>query len=122
MGNDDSVRLTYDFELFKGVSVQLKDISNAEETAFRISQAPAVKKVWPVHIYDRPDTEFQTVNPMKLESRDESDTIGPHVMMQVDKMREKGFTGKGVKVAVIDSGVSLTDKKKHASPWTSANK
>ncbi len=108
LGNGNSVRLTYDFELFKGVSVQLQDVANSEETAFKIAQAPVVKNVWPVHIYDRPDPEFQAVDPLKLATRDEAaDTIGPHVMMQVDKLREKGFTGKGVKVAVIDSGVSF---------------
>ena len=30
----------------------------------------------------------------------------PHIMTQVDKLRAKGLTGKGVKVAVIDTGVS----------------
>lgn len=70
-----------------------------------------MKNAWPVYVYDRPDPEFQVVDSFKLESRDEAaDTIGPHVMMQVDKLREKGFTGKGVRVAVIDSGVSLTVK------------
>jgi subtilisin family serine protease len=31
---------------------------------------------------------------------------GPHVMTQVDRLHAKGITGKGVKIAVIDSGVS----------------
>lgn len=29
----------------------------------------------------------------------------PHAMMQVDKLRSKGITGKGIKIAMIDTGV-----------------
>lgn len=35
------------------------------------------------------------------------DTFTPHVMTQVDMLRADGITGKGVKIAVIDTGVSL---------------
>jgi hypothetical protein len=28
-------------------------------------------------------------------------------MTQVDKLRAEGYTGKGIKIAVIDTGVSL---------------
>ncbi|KAG5938400.1 hypothetical protein E4U59_003799 [Claviceps monticola] len=35
----------------------------------------------------------------------ELDTFSPHVMTQVDKLRAKGITGKGIKVAVVDTGI-----------------
>lgn len=35
-----------------------------------------------------------------------ADTYSPHVMTQVDRLRNKGFVGKGIKVAVVDTGVS----------------
>lgn len=100
--------MTYDFELFKGAAVQLQDIENSEQKARRIAQDPIVKNVWPIYIYDRPDPEFETIDLPTLASRDVTDKVGPHVMMQVDKLREEGFTGKGTRVAVIDSGVSFS--------------
>lgn len=35
-----------------------------------------------------------------------ADTFTPHVMTQVDLLRADGITGKGVKIAVVDTGVS----------------
>ncbi|KAF4995752.1 hypothetical protein FDECE_12701 [Fusarium decemcellulare] len=37
-----------------------------------------------------------------------NDTFSPHVMTQVDKLREEGITGKGFRVAIIDSGIDYT--------------
>jgi hypothetical protein len=99
--------MTYDFELFKGAAVQLQDIKNSEQKARRIAEDANVKNVWPIYIYDRPDPVFETVDLAKLASRDVADTVGPHVMMQVDKLRAEGFTGEGTRVAVLDSGVSF---------------
>lgn len=31
--------------------------------------------------------------------------MSPHVMSGIDKLQAQGYTGKGVKIAVIDSGV-----------------
>ncbi|CCE32600.1 probable subtilisin-like serine protease [Claviceps purpurea 20.1] len=36
------------------------------------------------------------------------DTFALHLMTQVDRLRAKGITGKGVKIAVIDSGIDFT--------------
>lgn len=36
-----------------------------------------------------------------------ADALSTHVMTQVDKLRDQGFVGKGIKVAIIDSGVSV---------------
>lgn len=107
MDDGDSIRMTYDFELFKGAAVQLQDIKNSEQKARRIAEDANVKNVWPIYIYDRPDPVFETVDLAKLASRDVADTVGPHVMMQVDKLRAEGFTGEGTRVAVLDSGVSF---------------
>ena len=45
-----------------------------------------------------------------LAKRDVSgnDTFTPHLMTQVNKFRDAGITGKGIKVAVIDTGVSCS--------------
>lgn len=37
-----------------------------------------------------------------------ADTFSPHVMTQVNQLRDEGVVGEGIKVAVVDTGVSLT--------------
>lgn len=76
---------------------------------------PVVKNFWPVKVYDMPnpriewtgnsDQEYATL--AKRSAYDVAkDTFSPHVMTQVDKLRAEGYTGKGINIAVIDSGVS----------------
>lgn len=72
-------------------------------------------KVWPVTVIPRPDDEVVwagTPKAPKLASLrkrgDEGteDDFSTHVQTQVDLLRAEGLTGKGVKIAVIDTGVS----------------
>lgn len=42
------------------------------------------------------------------QSRDTGNDAWHLAMTQVDKMHKEGFTGTGIKVAIIDAGVSLT--------------
>ncbi|KAK2590907.1 hypothetical protein QQS21_011405 [Conoideocrella luteorostrata] len=105
------VRMTLDYDLFKGVSVQLHDVENAEVVVNKLAALPAVKTVWPIKLHNIPETEVHWAgNPTSsnsLASRDNStaDTFSPHVMTQIDKLRAKGYTGKGIHVAVIDTGI-----------------
>lgn len=104
--------MTFESGVFRGVSVRFAEKESYEEASFGIAQSPVVKAVWPVHYYELPKTEFTplqqlTPNTVSNMKRQTDDTFGPHVMMQVDKLRAKGITGKGIKVAVIDSGVSV---------------
>lgn len=106
--------MKFDYKLFKGVSVQLKDLSNHEDKAQKMAQLPAVKNMWPVTLIQAPNPKVEWVagtNSLPaLQSRDVSPTdpsnFPPHKMVQIDKLQAKGYTGKGVKVAVIDTGVS----------------
>lgn len=43
-------------------------------------------------------------------------TYSTHIMTQVDKLRAKGITGKGARIAVIDSGVSSVISSCHYYP------
>ena len=105
-----------DYDLFKGVSVQLHDIKKADEKASKLAAMPAVKAVYPVQLFKMPSPKIEwiaqntthTKGSGLLSSRadDKVDTYSPHVMTQIDKLRAKGITGKGVKVAVVDTGVS----------------
>lgn len=111
-----SVRLEFDHEFFKGISVQLNNNNTGledETLAQRIASTPRIKNAWPVFEYSRPRTKFENVRPNPKTSRvskrsfgaTNGTEFGPHAMMQVGKMHAKGHKGKGVKIAVIDSGV-----------------
>lgn len=74
---------------------------------------PAIKNVWPKTIVSIPNTQVGRAGPTSpthLVARDlqGNQTYSPHAMTQVDKLHEKGITGKGVKIAVVDCGVSIT--------------
>ncbi|CAI6089470.1 unnamed protein product [Clonostachys chloroleuca] len=105
------VRRRFDSPVFKGLSVQLNDVENAEESVKILSMATAAKKIWPISLHSMPNVtihwtgngtdsfEAQTL------TNQTSKPYTPHAMTQVDKIRAKGYTGKGIKVAVIDTGV-----------------
>ena len=105
------------FELFKGASFQVHDLSKAEHIAAEVAQIPAVKRVWPVRLYKIPDYtvhwsgnlgEDVTREDMEQVKREveANDTFSTHLMTQVNKLRDAGNTGTGIKVAVVDTGVS----------------
>lgn len=107
--------MEFNYKLFKGVSIQFNDLDKADDMATNIAALPAVKNMWPVKVYSIPKPTVEWVGTPGVEhaitkkraiNETEADTFSPHVMTQVDKLREEGYTGKGVKVAVIDSGVS----------------
>lgn len=105
--------MKFNYKLFKGVSVQLKDLSNHESKAQKMAQLPAVKNMWPVTLIQAPNPKVEWVassTSPAIQARDVRPTdpsnFPPHQMVQIDKLRAKGYTGKGVKVAVIDTGVS----------------
>ena len=96
------------------MSVQLHDTEKADEKVKALAALPAVKKVYPVRLYSMPNPEKVWAgtggqpHDHAITSRDvgKNDTFSPHIQTQVDKLRAKGITGKGVKVAVVDTGVS----------------
>lgn len=114
VGKDGTTRMKLNYELFKGVSVQLHDIDKAQQKAAQLAATPAVRAVFPVQLFDMPNPKIEWVaqnstNAPKglLSSRadNKTDTYPPHVMTQIDKLRAKGITGKGVKIAVVDTGI-----------------
>lgn len=99
------------FKLFKGASIQFKDTRKAEEMAAKVAQMPRVKSVFPVRRYPIPrHTVLSTGDGVHefLERRQDvgNDTFSTHLMTQVNKFRDSGITGKGIKIGVIDTGVS----------------
>lgn len=108
--------MEFNYKLFKGASIQFKDHETAEQEVARLKSLGAVKNVWPKQIYTLPD-ELQWAGREGLGAEsggiakrgfeNQTTTDSPHIMTQVDKLRAKGVTGKGIKIAVIDSGVSI---------------
>ncbi|KAK6953429.1 hypothetical protein Daesc_005733 [Daldinia eschscholtzii] len=108
-------RMNLDYKLFKGVSIQFHNLKTAEEEAGKLNSLPSVRQVWPNRVYSLPKDEIVWtgrsggVDYIKNVKRQlGNDTFTPHVMTQVDKLRAKGITGKGVKIGIIDSGVDYT--------------
>ncbi|KAG5987990.1 hypothetical protein E4U52_006998 [Claviceps spartinae] len=115
MAGDRTARMKLEFELFNGLSFQLHDLKIAKQKVAKYAAMPAVKAVHPVIVYDMPNPKIEWIAPngstfeqSGLASRAEGgpDTFSTHVMTQVDKLRAKGITGKGIKVAVVDTGVT----------------
>ncbi|KAF6793422.1 subtilisin-like serine protease pr1c [Colletotrichum sojae] len=113
-------RLDLKYRLFNGASFRVEDDEEPDATAGKIAGKGSVKAVWPVRKIQMPKPNPSSIGrngttasagDALLRSiknrRDEAaaDTYSTHVMTQVDRLREAGFTGKGVKVAIVDTGV-----------------
>lgn len=102
------------------MSIQLNDVKTAEEKAEKLAALPAVKHIWPVVKVPRPNPKIEWVATQgldelvkiapsgKLNSRAKADQLtSAQRMGQIEKLRAKGFKGRGIKIAVVDTGVSL---------------
>lgn len=113
-------RAVFSSSVFQGASIRLGKTADDEATAERLARLPRVKKMWPVHMMRPPahevvwvanDSLSTAANHDRLQrrqgGRNETTTtaFSPHVMTQVDKLHAEGFTGRGIKVAVLDTGV-----------------
>ncbi|USP79989.1 serine-type endopeptidase [Curvularia clavata] len=102
------------FRFFKGVSFQLKSSSsNSSGWDFlrQMKAQPQVKNIWPTRITTRAREESAVVPAQLQHAKRQAvsqDTFSPHVMTQVDKLHAEGVTGKGYRVAIVDSGVDYT--------------
>ncbi|KAH7305039.1 subtilisin-like protease [Stachybotrys elegans] len=112
-------RMDLNFDLFKGVSIQLDDTDTAEERAAALASLPAVKNMWPVRVLHAPVLNERVGNRTlpaatgagaRLRRRQDGEVEPnyPHIMTQIDKVHEAGITGKGINIAVIDSGIDYT--------------
>lgn len=109
-------RLTLNYKLFNGASFAIKGLSDENATLAKIEAYNMVKTVWPVRRVSAPnDTVVATGqsdiakafagNPSAVK-RDLGDVkYDIHIMTQVDRLHAAGYTGKGVKIGIIDSGV-----------------
>ncbi|KAL5389691.1 hypothetical protein DPSP01_002186 [Paraphaeosphaeria sporulosa] len=119
-GVDLQHRMDLSFRFFKGVSFQVKASGssfgpNDSDIITQIKGRAEVASIWPVRSskLQMPRTQSPSVpasreaQHLKRQNQAE-DTFSPHVITQIDKLHNEGLTGKGVQVAIIDSGVDYT--------------
>ncbi|OLN97593.1 Minor extracellular protease vpr 1 [Colletotrichum chlorophyti] len=123
-GVDVESRMDLSYRFFKGVSFQVKNSSTAPHDSVlfrrRIQSSTRVRNVWPVRTIklNMPEDNGAPAKPAPGTTRvkrqggspgnSTKDTFSPHVMTQVDKLREQGVTGQGLRIGIIDSGVDWT--------------
>jgi subtilisin family serine protease len=106
-------RVDLNYELFKGASFRLDAKDDTQDTVDTIQSFQAVKKIWPVRLYSNPATVIGTLDnlgnipgaPTANQKRSVSDSFSTHVMGGVDKLHDQGFTGEGLFIGIVDTGV-----------------
>lgn len=105
-----SLRKDLRFKLFKGASIQFKDTKNADKMIAKVATMPKIKAVYPVRRYPVPHhvvhSTGDAVESVLSKRQEGSDTFSTHLMTQVNKFKDKAITGKGIKIGIIDTGVS----------------
>ncbi|KAF0315725.1 subtilisin-like serine protease pr1c [Colletotrichum asianum] len=97
LGLEVEHRLDLKYQLFKGASFRI--INGSNDVSNDISGMIAA----------RPENGYLgAVRWSKEAASREPDTYAPHVMTQVDKLRAEGYTGKGIRIGIVDSGVDYT--------------
>ncbi|CAO3565776.1 unnamed protein product [Mortierella alpina] len=96
-GLDFKVRGQYN--QFNGASIQVKSGHTGDDLA----KIPGVKRVWPVERYQLPKQNLSKEDPSSPQ------LTSAHKMTGVDYVQKTfKYTGKGIKVGIIDSGVDYT--------------
>lgn len=130
-----SPRMTLSHQLFNGASFKLEDSHDNQMTIDTIQSMAMVRKIWPVTLHSNPTkivptisedtfinrrsisngrrttnqkstTGGSSIRSIPLRKRKAgADTYAPHVMTGVDKLHQEGFTGGGLFIGIVDSGV-----------------
>ncbi|KAI1344254.1 peptidase S8/S53 domain-containing protein [Xylariaceae sp. FL0016] len=111
-------RRSFDSDLFTGTSFQL--VNATKDGRARLLETvlakTGVKQVWPVRTVplSRPAVHVSSTGQPAQGSQNvkrqasNADSFSTHLMTQVDRLRAEGITGKGFRVAIVDSGVDYT--------------
>jgi hypothetical protein len=114
-------KMDLNFKLFKGASIQFNEPETFAESAEVVAAMPAVKAMWPVKRYHIPEYEVHWAGDGdmgdQIKRRAPDDNFSPHLMTQVNQLRAKGFSGQGIKIAVVDTGVSPYCPNNSSPTW-----
>ncbi|KAI1341412.1 peptidase [Xylariaceae sp. FL0016] len=107
-------RMDLKYRLFRGASFNLRNAAEPEIVASQINANPRVKSLWPVRKinFPKPDNSLagsssnatEILHRMKRQEYERKPWT-PHIMTQVDKLLEEGYTGKGIRIGLVDTGV-----------------
>ncbi|KAL0959397.1 hypothetical protein HGRIS_014646 [Hohenbuehelia grisea] len=90
--------------IFVGASMTIKSADDVS----KLSKVPGVKAIRPVRRIRRPEPiELHAVSDPQ-DPRVPANALSTHIMTGVDKLHEEGFTGEGIKIGIIDSGIDYT--------------
>ncbi|EPS36477.1 hypothetical protein H072_10037 [Dactylellina haptotyla CBS 200.50] len=105
-------RMSLDQEtnIFNGISFDLED--DTVENRAKINSWGEVISLSPVRLYDaaapvasRVTRDVARAISKRAQSGAVTDVYPPHVQGGVDKLHAAGFTGKGIRIAVVDTGI-----------------
>ncbi|KAI1637102.1 peptidase S8/S53 domain-containing protein [Biscogniauxia mediterranea] len=122
LASEDGVEVDHRMDLsstlFKGASFKVKGLGDNEQQLFlsKLRDKLLVKNAWPVRIVKLGMPQTATTGQVKTQVPPSTttvlkrqlagnDTFSPHTMTQVDKLRAKGVTGTGFRIAIVDSGI-----------------
>lgn len=113
-------RKNFTSPFFRGASIEMTDVETSDQTIEEIRQMPNMR-VYPVTLVPAPDDQVvwtasgakqsallqkrQDEGEEAEEEAEEKDEFSTHLQTQVDRLRAEGLTGKGIRVAVIDTGI-----------------
>ncbi|KAJ7263763.1 subtilisin-like protease [Mycena rebaudengoi] len=89
-------------DLFVGAAVELAPAQDVSA----ILSTPGLVAIHPIQIHDRPNPVSS--KPVAVGDRGLPDSQSTHVQTGVAKLHAQGITGKGVTVAIIDTGIDYT--------------
>ena len=101
-------RLDFRSPIFQGVSFHVDGNVDHLALAKDIKALGVVKDIWPITLYNTQDVKSRYAYMNGTSSNSTVDAYAPHVMGGVDKLHAEGLTGKGIFVAIIDSGIAYT--------------
>ncbi|KAF2177139.1 subtilisin-like protein [Zopfia rhizophila CBS 207.26] len=116
-------RMDLSFRFFNGVSFQVRNSSSNSSVPGgwqflrRMQATPRVRSIWPARttrldVRDGPrvpDAAISTAPNARVKYQTQTErTFSPHVMTQIDRLHAEGVTGKGFRIAIVDSGVDYT--------------
>ncbi|KAG8953405.1 hypothetical protein FRC04_002247 [Tulasnella sp. 424] len=101
-GANWNLRKEYDAQdVFVGAAVNVA----SDEDLVKLASISHVKSISPVYLHPRPQPVKSHVITGKQDENLPPDTFSTHKMTGVDKLHAEGVYGKGIKVAVIDTGI-----------------
>ncbi|KAM3440473.1 hypothetical protein MY4824_002187 [Beauveria thailandica] len=114
-GKGGQVRHKMDSDIFRGISVQMADVAMAEETMAEMKNREGITDVWRAQALSEAAKEEDGADSVNAgdahgghADKRAADDLWTHMMTSVDKLHSEGFTGNGIKIAIVDTGVDYT--------------